>query len=225
MTTNNTTNAAANDTKTEPKTTVRGWDTANSSESAKERAARLLKELTDRYHGLSSTNDVQAARIEALSLGEDWYMLARGAWANKSRDSVYELYLAQSDAWYDIHDKLAGAGWFSKSYFRRETAAWRDRDGALKQASEYAKDAGESSKRAAGYAGRAEQAEEGARKSETRATEAAARAEVHAEYAKKVAREVAEQVAAENVDALSKAVEATVRRVLAEKPTHKGKAA
>lgn len=216
-------------------------DTANGLEKSDDRVARLLKELKARHNNLAGLGDVQRARVEALSLHEAWWTFARASHGMGNK-AVSMVETAQSDAWAEVHDTLAGTNsFFSRTGpAREETKAWRERmrseldDARAKEYIRRAKEASSESA-AAEWAARiaAAKAENHADRSDIRANAsqsysnnaaesastasvAAAEARVHAMYAAQVSKETAEKVVMESLAAQGDFIRDMMERVLKE---------
>lgn len=216
-------------------------DTAKGSENDEARVARLLNELKARHNNLLALGDVQRARVEALTLHETWYTFARASHGSGNK-AASMVELAQSDAWAEVHDTLAGTNsFFSRTGpAREETRAWRERMRSEldeTRAKEYirraedAKHEAETSARSAKIA--AARAENHADRSDIRANAsqsysnnaaesastasvAAAEARVHAMYAAQVSKETAEKVVMESLAAQGDFIRDMMERVLKE---------
>lgn len=185
-----------------------------------------LTAMLAKAHDLKTPAGVRQARMAAYQLAASWYDLARGAWATKNK--AYSAMLARSDAWFSVHDGLAGAGFFGRSKARAQTEGMvlASKDDEVKshvdEARRHSQQAMLGADIAKGWSTSAKAVAAEASGAATKATNAAsdamaaaAKAEIHAEYAKRIAGEEAAKLIAENFDNLKAAIMAQVMEELA----------
>lgn len=241
-TTTNTTNTTNNATSTEAPTATEAPKVRINVGALEDLLSDKVKEADlmaafAKARDLKTPAGVRQARMVAYQLATSWYDLARGAWATK--DKAYRAMLARSDAWFSIHDGLAGAGFFGRSKARAQTEGMvlASKDDEVKShvdtARTHSQQAMFGADIAKGWSASAKTTAAEAMVAATKATNAAsdataaaAKAEIHAEYAKRIAGEEAAKIIAENFDNLKVAVLAQVMEELAKaKPARTPKAA